>query len=63
MGANKKKTRPARKPSNLMRVLDKPPPEVEATVQAIRRWVQAGLPPATDGAFLSSRCVPHFPLY
>ncbi len=42
----------------LIRVLDKPPPEVEAVVQRIRRWVQEGLPPATDGNYLSSRCGP-----
>ena len=45
-------------PVGLIRVLDKPPPEVEAVVQRIRRWVQEGLPPATDGNYLSSRCGP-----
>lgn len=39
MAKKKKDVRPV----GLIRVLGKPPPEVEASVQKIRDWVQRGL--------------------
>jgi len=41
---------------NLADIIERPSKEAENTFREMLHWLHQGLPPASNGAFLSSRC-------